>query len=137
MKVYDLPRGYGKTTRLIYLSEYYQYPILCFSRAAVENIKTICRNNEIDIPEPITFQDYMSDLRSRKLRPENGVLIDEALLCLQSIIPQEIIAVTLTNEDNTVTDDLTLAKGLKGYQPIERLSSPPPDKGSSIQDKHY
>ena len=98
-RVYNLPRGAGKTTRMLYLSEYLQVPILCRSKTAKDCL--IGRANEygIMIPEPIT----PNDLSNKKFNFRN-ILVDESLEVLDVILNKyglNVIGCTLTDEEKS------------------------------------
>ena len=94
MEVCNLPRGYGKTTYLVYRSHVTQYPILCPNRYSVEEVKHTAKKIKISIPEPITAE----DLINKKATPE-VVLVDEALLVLSNLLGVGIDTVTLSERN--------------------------------------
>lgn len=55
--IYNLPRAAGKTTRMLYLSEHYQAPILCFSTSNKEILMERAKEFGIDIPDPLSIND--------------------------------------------------------------------------------
>lgn len=98
MKEYNLPRGGGKTTRLIFISEYTGYPIVTMTNRHIDHIKETARLCGATIPEPIVFSDLMED----KCKPiPDEVLIDEVLVCLYMYLSQKGIGVSAV----TYTDD--------------------------------
>lgn len=94
MEVCNLPRGYGKTTYLIYRSHVTQYPILCPSKHYVEFVKDSARRMKIGIPEPIVAEDLIN-----KKAEFNRVLVDEALIVLSNLLGVEIDTVTLSERN--------------------------------------
>lgn len=94
MEVCNLPRGYGKTTYLIYRSHVTQYPILCPNKCLANEVKYIANRMKIDIPEPIV----MEDLINKSVKPKR-VLVDEALLLLRTLLNVEIDTVTLSERN--------------------------------------
>lgn len=102
MKIYNLPRGSGKTTRLLYISDYNKIPILCANINSKNLIRQMAYKQGLNIPEPIC----VSDLEKGKNLPYKEVLVDEAfevLRCLISHIQKgdvKIGAVTFTEVDN-------------------------------------
>lgn len=94
MEVCNLPRGYGKTTYLIYRSHVTQYPILCPSRHYVEFVKDSARRMRIGIPEPIVAE----DLINKKTNPKK-VLVDEVIYVLSNLLGVEIDTVTLSERE--------------------------------------
>lgn len=100
-KIYNLPRAAGKTTRMMYLSEHYQVPILC-TVTGKHIIKEKAAKFGIDIPEPITPQDIVG----KKIKC-NEIIIDEAEFVLKDLIvaitgnPVSVVAASISDEDNT------------------------------------
>lgn len=78
MRVINLPRGGGKTTRAILASEQYKYPVLVVSRAQAANIKNRAKELNALIPEPISI----SELANCK----TGVIVDEGIQTLLTLI---------------------------------------------------
>jgi len=64
--IYNLPRASGKTTRLMYLSEHYQVPILCCSSAMKDILIERARQYGVDMPNPMTIHDWRWN--------ENGII---------------------------------------------------------------
>lgn len=97
-RFYNLPRAAGKTTRLLYLSEHYQTPILCTHDKKHILIE---RANQfgIDIPTPID----VNDIKNKKISFDeiNEVIIDEPILVFQNLIGTKIIAMAYSDEDNS------------------------------------
>lgn len=52
-----MPRGAGKTTGLVKLSAQYNVPILVFYKEQSNRIKNIAKELELNIPEPIIFNE--------------------------------------------------------------------------------
>lgn len=96
MEVCNLPRGYGKTTYLIYRSHVTQYPILCPNRCFAEGVKDSARRMKIEIPEPIVAEDLIN-----KKTEHNRVLVDEALIVLSNLLGVEIDTVTLSERNQS------------------------------------
>lgn len=97
MKILNMPRGTGKTTKLIYASEVTGYPILCANLTAVDNIKKMAKEMECDIPEPMTITDF-----KRHFYRDENVLIDEVLanniltIALNQYVDANVVACTMT-----------------------------------------
>lgn len=102
MKIFNLPRAGGKTTRMLYASEFQQIPILCKD----QNYKSFLRDKAkflgINIPEPITVREFLDKPRTLSA---HEILIDEALMVLCEIIKQiagrmpiNIAGITLSDE---------------------------------------
>lgn len=103
MKIYNLRRGGGKTTRLLYISEYTGAPILCIDQAHKNFIKGQAQDLNIKIPEPITMGE-LDNTRGRDIAPD--YLVDEAPTYLQMIISRltggrlsNLLAVTLSEKE--------------------------------------
>lgn len=95
MKIINLKRGHGKTTRLLYASEFNSIPILCEGRAQKKLLLDKAIQLGLSIPEPITVQELITGhLHLSK------ILIDEALSVLQCLLKSlgvdEISAIALT-----------------------------------------
>ena len=104
MKIINLGRGQGKTTRLLYASEFNNIPIL----VATFQQKNLLVNRAgvlgLKIPEPIIVSELMTD----KIRNSNAVkkdlLVDEAPMVLQILLNQlgmngSVKAITLTEQE--------------------------------------
>ena len=92
-KIFNLPRGYGKSTRMLYASEFTSIPILSMNK---EYLKDLAQRYKIEIPEPISVNDYLKD---RAKYPK--VLVDEALLILKEFLGRtEIVGITLSDDEN-------------------------------------
>lgn len=102
---YNLPRGSGKSTRMMYLSEHYQAPIICHSDSHKEYIMQQARKFGIDIPEPISLDELFSDTK-KFLNNLDQIIIDESSILLGQIINRligknvEILAETCSRETN-------------------------------------
>lgn len=103
MKIINLDRGQGKTTRLLYASEFNNMPILCCS--IMEQQQLIAKANEygLKIPNPITVNDVISNKLRGDKSIDNGILIDEAPRVFQSLLTSlgvngGIKAITLTEK---------------------------------------
>lgn len=106
MKIINLPRGYGKTTRLLYASEFNNTPILCASQTHKQHLLDRARELNLSIPEPIKPSDVTmgSGIFKTSLRDQD-ILVDEAPMVLQSLLSclgmnGSIKAITLTEEEN-------------------------------------
>lgn len=94
-KVYNLPRGAGKSIRMLYASEFTSVPILC-TNTSKDYLRDLAKRYEIKIPEPITVDEYVRD---KAKYPK--VLVDEALCVLKDFLAHtEILGITLSDEDN-------------------------------------
>ena len=104
MKVINLERGQGKTTRLLYASEFNNAPILCATVFEKNRLMQQARMYGLEIPEPITVNDVVTNKLRDNKDVDNGILIDEAPLVLKSLLNQlgvrsgDIKAITLTEK---------------------------------------
>lgn len=101
MKIYNLPRGAGKSTRLLYISEFTDTPILCVDEISKEALMSKASEANINIPEPYTVKDIIG---FEKIVLERELLVDEPIMCLKEMIRRfcgetDIIAATLSEED--------------------------------------
>ena len=95
-RVINLPRGAGKTTRLLYASEFNNVPILCRLKATKEYLIDRAKRANIQIPNPITVDEFRSGNRPR------NVLVDDALCVLQEFVGRTtIVGLTLSDEENS------------------------------------
>ena len=97
MQIINLPRGWGKTTRAIYLSELYNIPILVSNRITKNVIKNKAKIDlNAKIPEPVLISEL------GKVDLPNGIIVDEAINTLVSIIranadfPIDVKAITIS-----------------------------------------
>lgn len=104
MKVINLERGKGKTTRLLYASEFNNMPILCST--VIEQKDLIMKANEygLKIPNPVTVHDVITNKLRGDKSIDKGVLIDEAQYVLNSLLTSlgvrgGVHAITLTSDD--------------------------------------
>lgn len=103
MKVFNLKRGKGKTTRMIYASELHNAPIICATELHKHNIMRQAKNFDIEIPKPITVQEFVNIKRETGI---DRVLIDESLTVMQNLLScaigrdVNIIAATLSTDDS-------------------------------------
>jgi len=100
MKVINLKRGQGKTTRLLYASEFDEIPILCETRETKKFLLDTAFQLGLTIPEPITVNDLISN---KSTMHYSDILIDEAPHVLQCLlrnlgVVDDIRAITLTSD---------------------------------------
>lgn len=104
MKIINLGRGQGKTTRLLYASEFQGIPILCKDLNAKANLMRRARELGLDIPEPIAAYELTSEvIRSRNIA-QKDMFVDEAHWVLQRLLNSmgmrgEIKAITLSEKE--------------------------------------
>ena len=106
MKIINLPRANGKTTRLLYASEFNNMPILCMSRDAKQHLLDSAKKLNLTIPEPITPSDVTTGGVFKTSLKDTDILVDEVPMVLQSLLSclgmnGDIKAITLTDEENT------------------------------------
>jgi hypothetical protein len=106
MKIINLPRGCGKTTRLLYASEFNNAPILCAHQVSKQHLLDMAKQFDLNIPEPITPSDItIGGVFKTSLKDQN-ILIDEAPMVLQALLgclgmSGSVKAITLTDEEST------------------------------------
>lgn len=103
MKIINLGRGQGKTTRLLYASEFNNTPILCANMKHKEDLIRRAREMNLFIPEPICAHEIFSDYTKGKDIRE--VLVDDMELVFQQMLHNigfhsEVKAMSITNNDN-------------------------------------
>ena len=103
MKIINLDRGRGKTTRLLYASEFNNMPILCSSLHEKQLLIAKASEYGLKIPEPITVNDVISNNLRGDKSVDNGVLVDEAPRVFQSLLTSlgvrgGVKAITLTED---------------------------------------
>ena len=105
MKIINLDRGRGKSTRLLYASEWNDIPILCKDLNAKVNLISRARELGLNIPEPIAAYELTCNVIKSSDKAQKDMLVDEAHWVLQSLLKSmgmkgEIKAITLSeNED--------------------------------------
>lgn len=104
MKIINLGRGRGKTTRLLYASEWNDIPILCASSSQKKHLIDMAKRLGLNIPEPIVVSEITSCRIRGNKAVEKDLLIDEAHLVLQSLLKSmgmngEVKAITLTSDE--------------------------------------
>ena len=97
MKIINLGRQQGKTTRLLYASEWNQTPILFATHKMKKNAEYQAQELGLKIPEPLC----VAELQDRVNHTD--ILVDEAPLVLQNLLSMfgvgEIKGITLTAEE--------------------------------------
>lgn len=105
MKIYNLPRGYGKSTRMVYISDFLNVPILVCNKQRAEHIKELAKKYKLNIPEPICIEEIKRDMSKN----HGDVLVDEAIDVLHHLLCKEnlnMIGCTLSDEDNIKINDI-------------------------------
>lgn len=103
MKIINLGRGQGKTTRLLYASEFNDVPILCSTLREKRYLQEQAKRYGLKIPEPITVSDVTSNTLRGGEEILKDILVDEAPMVLQNLLNQlgmhgGIKAITLTEK---------------------------------------
>lgn len=104
MRIFNLPRGAGKTLRMLYASEFNNAPILCRNMQDKEYKMQMAKRLGIAIPEPICVFDLENKDRLHSCDVSN-ILVDEALLVLQELLRAKqrnvrILGCSLSDEKN-------------------------------------
>ena len=104
MKIINLGRGTGKTTRLLYASEFQDVPILCATFENKKYLKLRAKELKLDIPEPITISELLNSETKNKSLNGRDVLVDEIHWVLQCLLMEinnggRIIAATITSDE--------------------------------------
>ena len=110
MKIINLSRQQGKTTRLLYASEFNNIPILCATHVMKEHLIYMARTLGLKIPEPIAASEITTDRIRESKAVDKDLLVDEAPLVLQNLLSSmgmrgEIKAITLTSSDELKQGD--------------------------------
>lgn len=103
MKIINLGRGQGKTTRLLYASEFNDMPILCLTETEKDYLWKKAYLYGLEIPEPISVNDIISNKHRGSEVVDKEILVDEAPMVLQNLLNQlgmhgGIKAITLTEK---------------------------------------
>lgn len=108
MKTIIKPHYAGKTWDVIELArEDFSY-IVCTNRQEVARVWKIIREKEYNLPQPITFQEFLSgQFYSPGIK---SFVIDNIDLCIQSISPVSIKAVTITGHEDIASSSKEVSK---------------------------
>lgn len=98
MKIINLGRQQGKTTRLLYASEFNDAPILCATHQQKQHLMYMAKELGLDIPEPI----QVSEISKGSSIVDKDILVDEAPMVLEMLLRNmgmrgEVKAITLTS----------------------------------------
>ena len=104
MKIINLGRGQGKTTRLLYASEFNDIPILVATFQQQDSLVNRAGVLGLKIPEPIVVSELMTDRIRNSNAVKKDLLVDEAPMVLQIILNQlgmngSVKAITLTEQE--------------------------------------
>lgn len=100
MKIINLGRQQGKTTRLLYASEFNDIPILCATYQQKRYLIDMAKELRLNIPEPI----YVGEIAKGSDMMDKDILIDEAPWVLQMLLKNmgmrgNVKAITLTSDE--------------------------------------
>lgn len=100
MKIINLGRQQGKTTRLLYASEFNDIPILCATYQQKHYLMDMAKELRLNIPEPI----YVAEISNGSSVMDKDILVDEAPWVLQMFLKNmgmrgEVKAITLTSDE--------------------------------------
>ena len=104
MKIINLSRGQGKTTRLLYASEFNYAPIICSTYTQKDYLVSQAEKLGLNIPEPIVANEITSNRIRGSKAADMDLLVDEAPLVLQCLLNSlgmrgEVKAITLTEKE--------------------------------------
>lgn len=119
MKIINLGRGQGKTTRLLYASEFNNMPILCSTFKQKDELIDNARKLGLKIPEPIVVSELMTSRIQSSHATYKDLLVDEAPMVLQALLKQfgmhgEVKAITLTEKDKYEIQDESVKRNICG-----------------------
>lgn len=104
MKNITIPRGKGKTTRMIALSEFTGATIICYDEVAKQYILQMAARFDYKIPPPVTVANLLEG-HALWQRGQRQFLVDEAPAILSRLIasltnsnPDCVLATTTSNE---------------------------------------
>lgn len=104
MKIINLGRGQGKTTRLLYASEWQGAPILCASYENKKYLIYMAKELGLNIPEPVCVSDLFKENGAVSKIKDKDILVDEAPWVLRMFLKNmgtnsEVKAITLTSDE--------------------------------------
>lgn len=104
MKIINLPRGQGKTIRMLYASEFNYAPIICSTYAQKDYLLNQAEKLGLNIPEPIVASEITSNRIRGSKAADMNLLVDDAHWVLQSLLKSlgmrgEVKAITITEEE--------------------------------------
>ena len=105
MKIINLSRGQGKTTRLLYASEWNDVPILCATESNKKHLIDTAKRLGLNFPEPIAVTDLTHNTIRGSDLAKKDLFVDEAPWVLQSLLNSMgmmggIKAITLSEREN-------------------------------------
>ncbi|HAU84434.1 MAG TPA: hypothetical protein DCW90_02665 [Lachnospiraceae bacterium] len=112
MRIYNLSRGGGKSTRLLYVSEFTRRPILCANENQKSELLRKSRVLNLKIPMPVTVKEFQKNSPTSL----DGVLVDEVMMVLQELInvvasnKVDILAATMSNQYTSMSNTILREK---------------------------
>lgn len=103
MRIYNLPRGGGKSIRMVFASDFNKAPILCVNQCSKRSLIEIANSFNLNIPEPITIFEYIGKYHHMKGYDVKEILVDEPLAVLQAFLQNDginMIGCALSDEKN-------------------------------------
>ena len=115
MKIINLSRQCGKTTRLLYASEFNDIPIVCATHPQKDYLKEKAKQMQLLIPEPIVVSEFT---RGGIKKLDSDILIDELPMVLEVMFSNlglngKIKAITLSEKDNNLWEKENLNLNIK------------------------
>lgn len=97
MKVINKARAGGKTIQLLYLSDFHQWPIICFNEDNCKSLLVESARLGLNIPRPISISNMMKS----EIKGYDGYLMDESIACIQQLFDNilgknKLKAITMT-----------------------------------------
>ena len=83
MKIINVDRGRGKTTRALFLSEYLDVPILCANTRYKRMLIDVASQHSIKIPNPLSVDELHTKSR---LEDISTVIVDEIPMVLHALV---------------------------------------------------
>lgn len=82
MRIWNKPRGYGKTTRMLYASEYTGKSIIVATKERAHTLESYAKQLGLIIPKVLCANDFLD----RETYCSQDIIVDEALDVLQALI---------------------------------------------------
>ena len=86
MKIINLGRGQGKTTRLLYASEFQNIPILCATYHQKGYLEDRAKELGLEIPEPIALDEITSGKIKGKEEKYREIFVDDLHWIFHSLL---------------------------------------------------
>lgn len=82
MRIWNKPRGYGKTTRMLYASEYTGKSIIVSTKERAHTLEATAKRLGLTIPKVLCVSDFIN----RDNYCSTDIIIDEAFDVLKALI---------------------------------------------------